>query len=165
MAECYALLRQIDEADAVYQIAPPEAAGQFPGMEEVREEVGDLLARVRDFADQPEMDLQDWHYVQTRGMLMEINPDENVPGERFVFFQPTEEDVAYVVGVTAALLDEKGYAPNRILWLGPTSEPLRHACSRSGGRWMQTTCVSTNRATTQESRRTSRFWLCPTRTT
>jgi hypothetical protein len=124
MAECYALLRQVDEADAVYQIAPPEAAAQFPGMEEVREEVGDLLARVRDFADQPEMDLQDWHYVQTRGILMEINPDENVPGERFVFFQPTEEDVAYVVGVTAALMDEKGYAPNRILWLGPASEPL-----------------------------------------
>ncbi len=124
MAECYALLRQIDEADAVDQIAPPEAASQFPGMDEVREEVGDLLARVRDFADQPEMDLQDWHYVQTRGILMEINPDENVPGERFIFFQPTEEDVAYVVGVTAALLDEKGYAPNSILWLGPTSEPL-----------------------------------------
>ena len=124
MAECYALLRQVDEADAVYQIAPPEAAAQFPGMEEVREEVGDLLARVRDFADQPEMHLADWHYVQTRGILIEINPDESVPGERFVFFQPTEEDVAYVVGVTAALLDEKGYAPNRILWLGPTSEPL-----------------------------------------
>jgi hypothetical protein len=124
MAECYALLRQIDEADEVYRIAPPEAAAQFPGMEEVREEVGDLLARVRDFSNQEEMDLQDWHYVQTRGMLIETNPDQNVPGERFVYFQPTEEDVAYVVGGTAALLDEKGYAPHKILWLGPTSEPL-----------------------------------------
>ena len=123
MAECYALLRQIDEAEAVYQIAPPEAAAQFAGMEEVREEVGDLLARVRDF-DGEEMDLRDWHYVQTRGMLLETNPDENTPGERFLFFQPTEEEVAYIVGVAAALLDAKGYAPNRLLWLGENSEAL-----------------------------------------
>lgn len=124
MAECYALLRQVDEAEAVYEIAPPEAAAQFPGMEEVREEVGDMLARVRDFDEQDEMDLRDWHYVQTRGILLETNPDENTPGERFVFFQPNEEDIAYVVGVAAAVLDEKGYAPIRILWLGPSSEPL-----------------------------------------
>jgi hypothetical protein len=124
MAECYALLRQIDEAEAVYQIAPPEAATQFPGMEEAREEVGDLLARVRDFDGMEEVGLRAWHYVQTRGVLMETNPDENVPGERFIFFQPSEEDVAYVVGMTAALLDARGYAPNRLLWLGETSEPL-----------------------------------------
>jgi tetratricopeptide (TPR) repeat protein len=124
MAESYALLRQIDEAEAVYQIAAPEAAAQFPGMEQVREEVGDMLARVRDFDEQEEMSLREWHYVQTRGMLMETNPDENVPGERFVFFQPSEEDVAYIVGMTAALLDAKGYAPNRLLWLGDASEPL-----------------------------------------
>jgi tetratricopeptide (TPR) repeat protein len=124
MSECYALLRQIDEAEAVYQIAPTEAAAQFPGMESVREEVGDLLARVRDFDEVEEMDLRDWHYVQTRGMLLETNPDENVPGERFIFFQPSEEDVAYVVALAAAVLDNKGYAPNRILWLGPNSEPL-----------------------------------------
>lgn len=123
MAECYGLLRQIDEADAVYQIAQPEAAAQFEGMEDVREEVGDLLARVRDF-DGEEMALREWHYVQTRGMLLETNPDENVPGGRFIVFQPSEEDVAYVVGVAAALLDAKGYAPNRLLWLGPNSEPL-----------------------------------------
>ncbi len=124
MGECYALLRQLDEAEAVYQIAPPEAASQFPGMEEVREEVGDLIARVRDFDGQEEMTLRDWHYVQTRSMLVETNPDENLPGERFVFFQPNEEDVAYIVGTTAAVLDKKELAPTRILWLGPTSEPL-----------------------------------------
>lgn len=124
MSECYGLLRQIDEAEAVYQIAPAEAAAQFPGMEAVREEVGDLLARVRDFDEAEEMTLRDWHYVQTRGMLLETNPDENVPGERFVFFQPSEEDVAYVVAMAAAVLDNKGYAPNRILWLGQSSEPL-----------------------------------------
>ncbi len=124
MAECYALLRQSDEADEVYNIAPPEAADQFPGMESVREEVGDLLARVRDFEGVELMDLRDWHYVQTRGILIETNPDENVPGERFVFFQPSEEDVAYIVGVSAALLDHKGYTPSRLLWLGPASEPL-----------------------------------------
>ena len=124
MAECYALLRQLDEADAVYQIAPPEAASQFNGMEEVREEVGDMIARVHDFDGQEEMDLRDWHYVQTRSMLVETNPDENLPGERFVFFQPNEEDVAYIVSVTAAILDKKELAPTKILWLGPTSEPL-----------------------------------------
>ncbi len=124
MGECYALLRQIDEAEAVYQIAPPESAAQFQGMEAVREEVGDLLARVRDFDETEEMDLRDWHYVQTRGMLLETNPDENVPGERFIFFQPSEEDVAYVVGLAAAVLDNKGYAPTRLLWLGENSEPL-----------------------------------------
>ncbi len=124
MAECYGLLRQVDEAAAVYQIAPPEAAAQFPGMDAVREEVGDLLARVQDFEGMEEMDLRDWHYVQTRGMLLETNPDENVPGERFIFFQPSEEDVAYVVALAAAVLDNKGYAPNRLLWVGPNSEPL-----------------------------------------
>lgn len=123
MGECYALTRQIDEAEAVYQIAPPEAAAQFEGLEEVREEVGDLLARVRDFDDE-EMGLRAWHYVQTRGMIVETNPDENVPGERFIFFQPSEEDVAYVCGVSAALLDARGYAPTKLLWLGETSEPL-----------------------------------------
>lgn len=124
MAESYALLRQMDEAEAVYQIAPPEAAAQFEGMEGVREEVGDLLARVRDFDEVEEMGLRAWHYVQTRGMLLETNPDENVPGERFVFFQPSEEDVAYIVGQTAAILDQKGYAPTRLLWLGESSEAL-----------------------------------------
>ncbi len=125
MAECYALLRQVDEADAVYEIAPEESAAQFPGMPEVREEVGDLIARVRDFEDREDLTVQEWHYVQTRGILLEINPDEaNAPGGRFVLFQPSEEEVAYVVGVAAATLDAKGYAPNRILWLGPTSEPL-----------------------------------------
>lgn len=124
MAECYALLRQPDEAEAVYQIAPPEAAAQFPGMAEARDEVGDLIARLHDFDDMETLDLRAWHYVQTRSILMETNPDENVPGERFVFFQPSEEDVAYIVGMTAALLDNKGYAPNRLLWLGESSEPL-----------------------------------------
>ena len=133
MSECYALLRQVDEAEAVYQIAPPESAAQFPGMEAVREEVGDLLARVRDFDETEEMDLRDWHYVQTRGMLLETNPDEKVPGERFIFFQPSEEDVAYVVGLAAAVLDNKGYAPNRLLWLGPNSEPL----ARLFGQWWE----------------------------
>src|SRR5581483_5149801 len=76
------------------------------------------------FDDMETLDLRAWHYVQTRSILMETNPDENVPGERFVFFQPSEEDVAYIVGMTAALLDNKGYAPNRLLWLGEESEPL-----------------------------------------
>lgn len=125
MAECYALLRRMDEAEAVYQIAPLEAAAQFPGMEEVREEVGDLLARVHDF-DGEEMDLRDWYYVQTRSILLETNPEEG-SGGRFVFFQPTEEEVAYLIGSAAALLDVKGYAPNRILWLGEHSEPLARA--------------------------------------
>jgi tetratricopeptide (TPR) repeat protein len=126
MAECYALLRQLDEAEAVYDIAPEAAAEQFRehGMVEVREEVGDLIARVHDFDEHEEMDLRAWHYVQTRGMLVETNPDENVPGERFVVFQPSEEDVAFIIGTTAAVLDERGYAPNRILWLGESSEQV-----------------------------------------
>ncbi|HLV79665.1 MAG TPA: tetratricopeptide repeat protein [Chthonomonadaceae bacterium] len=125
MAECYALLRRLDEAEAVYQVAPPEAAAQFEGMEAVREEVGDLLARVHDF-DGEDMDLRDWYYVQTRSVLLETNPDEN-SGGRFDFFQPTEEEAAYLIGIAAALLDIKGYAPNRILWLGEHSEPLARA--------------------------------------
>ena len=129
MAECYALMGQIDEAEAVFQIAPEEAAAQFEGLEEVREEVGDMLARVRDY-DEAEMGLRAWHYVQTRGILVETNPDENVPGERFVFFQPSEEDVAYVCGVTAALLDSRGYAPTKLLWLGESSEPLARIFSQ-----------------------------------
>lgn len=123
MSECYALTRQIDEAEAVFQIAPPEAAAQFDGLEEVREEVGDLLARVRDF-DEAEMGLRAWHYVQTRSILVETNPDETIPGERFVLFQPSEEDVAYVCSLVAAALDSRGYAPTKLLWLGDNSEPL-----------------------------------------
>lgn len=124
MAECYSLLRKVDEAEAVYQLAPPEAAAQFEGMEAVREEVGDLMARVRDFDGEETMGLQAWHYVQTRGILMEVNPDDQLPGERFVFFQPSEEDVAYVIGVTAAMLDQGELAPVKILWLGAESEPI-----------------------------------------
>src|SRR5579872_557196 len=152
LAECYALLRQPDAADAVYNIAPPEAFEQFadfPALPMIREEVGDLLARVRDFDEVEEMDLCDWHYVQTRGVLIEMNPAPD-PGQepiqqaesgaaegdgaraepepavsgRFVFFEPSEEDVAYIVGVSAAFIDAKGYAPTRLLWLGPNSEPL-----------------------------------------
>lgn len=124
MAECYALLRQLDEADAVYEVAPPESTADVPGMDEVREEVGDLLARARDFDGVEELGLREWHYVQTRGMLLETNPDDKIPGERFLIFQPSEEDCAYLVGLTAAILDKKEFAPNRILWLGPNSEPL-----------------------------------------
>ena len=153
LAECYALLRQSDAADAVYQIAPPEAFEQFaefPSLPMIREEVGDLLARVRDFDEVDEMELSDWHYVQTRGILIEMNPnpdpgqeqiqqaeagaepvaaapaepDEPKASGRFVFFEPSDEDVAYIVGVSAAFVDAKGYAPTRILWLGDNSEPL-----------------------------------------
>jgi hypothetical protein len=124
MAECYALLGQIDEAEQVYQITTPESAAEFPGMEEVREEVGDLLARVRDFEPGSQLQLREWHYVQTRGIIIETNADENVPGERFVGFQPSEEEIAYVVGTAAALLDAREYAPTRLLWLGESSEPL-----------------------------------------
>lgn len=124
MCECYALLRNLDAAQALYSILPEENLEQSPGLLEWYEEVGDLMARVDDFSDKAELGLRDWHYIQTRGMLLETNPDENIPGERFVFFQPSEEDVAYIVSLTAALLDHKGYAPNRLLWLGASSEPL-----------------------------------------
>ena len=153
LAECYALLRQVDAAEAVYQIAPPEAFEQFtefPALPMIREEVGDLMARVKDFDEVEEMELCDWHYVQTRGILIEMNPSPDPgqerilqaetgaepsvpetaaanlpkPSGRFVYFEPSEEDVAYVVGVSAACLDAKGYAPGRLLWLGPESEPL-----------------------------------------
>jgi tetratricopeptide (TPR) repeat protein len=124
MTECYALLRQLDAAQALYSIVPEDNLEQSPGLLEWFEEVGDLIARVDDFADKKELGLREWHYAQTRGVLLETNPDANVPGGRFIFFQPSEEDVAYVVSQAAAILDHKGYAPNRLLWLGATSEPL-----------------------------------------
>jgi tetratricopeptide (TPR) repeat protein len=162
LAECYALLRQSDAADAVYRIAPPEAFEQFaefPALPMIRDEVGDLLARVRDFDEVDDMVLSDWHYVQTRGILIEMNPnpdpgqeqleeaqsadgaedgDEDSSGEpkssgRFVYFAPSEEDVAYIVGVSAAFLDAKGYAPSKLLWLGADSEPL----ARLFGEWWE----------------------------
>jgi len=168
LAECYALLRQTDAAEAVYQIAPAEAFEQFaefPSLPMIREEVGDLLARVRDFDEVEEMELCDWHYVQTRGVLIEMNPKPD-PGQeqiqraeangededdepetedetesedgpkgsgRFIFFEPSEEDVAYIVGVSAAFLDAKGYAPTKLLWLGSDSEPL----ARLFGEWWE----------------------------
>lgn len=128
MAECYALLGQMEEAEATYRLITPEAlsaiTAQLPEMESVYEEVGDLLARVQDFEDPRALGLREWHYVQTRGILVETNPQPETPGERFVFFQPSEEDVAYVVGVTAAFLDARDLAPTKLLWLGETSEPL-----------------------------------------
>jgi tetratricopeptide (TPR) repeat protein len=136
MAECYALLRQLDEAEAAYAIARPEVAAQLEGMEAWREEVGDLIARVHDFDDQEDLGLRAWHYVQTRGMLLETKPEDsgdNIPGERWIAFQPSEEDVAYIVALTAALLDQKGYAPSRLFWLGESSEPL----ARLFGQWWE----------------------------
>src|SRR5262249_52419197 len=52
---------------------------------------------------------------------------------RFIYFQPTEEDIAYIVGVAAAFLDAKGYAPNRLLWLGEASEPLARLFAQGWG--------------------------------
>ncbi len=130
MAECYALLRQMDEAQAVYEMATPEAAAGFAGMEEVREEIGDLLARVYDFDDDTEMTLRQWHYVQTRGILVETNGQEELPGERFVLWQPSEEDIAWVTGQTAAMLEQMELAPNKILWLGESSETLARIFAR-----------------------------------
>ena len=124
MTECYALLRRVDEAEALYNVVGDEAVANNPGLTDWKDELGDLIARVRDFDDEEELGLQQWHYVQTRGMLLETNPDENMPGERFIFFTPSEEDVAYIIGLTAAILDQKGYAPNRIVWLGDSSEVL-----------------------------------------
>jgi len=162
LAECYALLRQMDAAEAVYQIAPPEAFEQFaeiPSLPMIREEVGDLLARVRDFDEVEELELCDWHYVQTRGILIEMNPSPDPgqemileaqsgnaradgasespttakPSGRFVYFEPGEEEVAYIVGVSAAFIDNKGYAPTKLLWLGPDSEPL----ARTFAQWWE----------------------------
>ena len=157
LSECYALLRQTDAAEAVYQIAPAEAFEQFPNfpaLPMIRDEVGDLLARVRDFdpedesADPANMDLCDWHYVQTRGILLELNPNPDpgaeAPAEppeeggnqgsgRFIYFSPSEQDVAYLVGVAAAMLDAKELAPKRIVWLGDESEPL----AKVFGQWWE----------------------------
>jgi tetratricopeptide (TPR) repeat protein len=124
MVECFALMRQLDNASALYGIINEEALRANKNLEDWHEEVGDMLARVQDFESQEEMGLREWHYVQTRGMLLETNPMEDVPGERFVLFTPSYEDLAYILGMTAALLDQKGYTPHRLLWLGPGSEPL-----------------------------------------
>lgn len=144
LAECYALLRQVDAAEAVYQVAPPEVFDQFPEypqMPMIHEEVGDLIARVRDFEDVEEMELCDWHYVQTRGILIEMNPNpdlnmsqeapdqegeeaEKYSSGRFVYFVPSEEDIAHIVAISAAFLDQKELTPDRIVWLGANSEPL-----------------------------------------
>ena len=126
MTECFALLRQLDEAEALYDVIPDEAVAANPGLEEWRDELGDMIARVHDFDDVETLELPQWHYVQTRSLILETNPDENMPGQRFVFFTPSEEDIAYIVALTAAMLDQKGYAPNRILWLGDSSEVLAH---------------------------------------
>jgi tetratricopeptide (TPR) repeat protein len=125
MSECFALQRKTEEAHMLYDLIPEEDITQSPPLLEWYEETGDLLARVEDFEEEEEeLDLRAWHYVQTRGILLASNPDENVPGERFVFFQPSEQDVAQILGLAAAVLDEKGYAPNRIVWLGESSEAL-----------------------------------------
>ncbi|MBC7526897.1 MAG: hypothetical protein H7308_05045 [Chthonomonadaceae bacterium] len=124
MTECYALQRQLDEAEALYSVVEDEAVANNPALTDWKDELGDLIARVHDFEEEEEMGLQQWHYVQTRGMLLETNPDENMPGERFIFFTPSQEDVAYIISLTAGILDIKGYAPNKILWLGDSSEVL-----------------------------------------
>ncbi len=124
MTECYALLRQLDEAEALYSVVGDEAVSANPQLADWKEELGDLIARIRDFDDLEELGLKEWHYVQTRGMLLETNPDENMPGERFIFFTPSQEDVAYIISLTAGILDHKGYAPNKILWIGDSSEVL-----------------------------------------
>lgn len=125
MSECFGLIRKTEEAHMLYDLIPEEDITQNPPILEWFEETGDLLARVEDFEDEEEeLDLRAWHYVQTRAMLLASNPDENVPGERFIFFQPSEQDVAQIIGLAAAGLDQKGYAPNRIVWLGESSEAL-----------------------------------------
>ncbi len=133
MTEWFALLRQTDEAEALLDVVPEEAITANPGLEEWRDELGDLIARVHDFDDLETLELPQWHYVQTRSIILETNPDENMPGQRFVFFTPSEEDISYIVALTAAMLDQKGYAPNKILWLGDSSEVL----ARTFAQWWE----------------------------
>lgn len=133
MTEWFALLRQTDEAEALLDVVPEESIAANPGLEEWRDELGDLIARVHDFDDRETLELPQWHYVQTRSIILETNPDENMPGQRFVFFTPSEEDISYMVALTAAMLDQKGYAPNRILWLGDSSEVL----ARTFAQWWE----------------------------
>ena len=92
-----------------------------------------MIARVHDFDDRETLELPQWHYVQTRSIILETNPDENMPGQRFVFFTPSEEDISYMVALTAAMLDQKGYAPNRILWIGDSAEVL----ARTFAQWWE----------------------------
>lgn len=128
MAECYALMGQLEEAGSVYSIITEEAVeqvqSQFPGIETAYEEVGDMIARIQDFDDPAQLNLRGWHYIQTRGILLETNPQEDIPGERFVFFQPSEQDVAFITSTAAAFLEAMDAAPTKLLWLGEESEPL-----------------------------------------
>lgn len=124
MTECYALLRRMPEADTLYSVITKEATADNPALEEWREETGDLLARVHDFDDREVMGLREWHYVQTRGLLLATNTDANMPGERYAFCAPPISDIARIIAITAAFLDIRGYAPNRLLWLGERSEVL-----------------------------------------
>lgn len=124
MTECYALLRRLPEADTLYSVITKEATADNPALEEWREETGDLIARVHDFDDRETLGLREWHYVQTRGMLLATNTDANMPGERYAFCAPPLADIARIIAITAAFLDNRGYAPNRLLWLGERSEIL-----------------------------------------
>jgi tetratricopeptide (TPR) repeat protein len=124
MAECHVLLRAVPEAEALLSIVTEEALADNPPLEQWYEETGDLLARVQDVDDREQLGLREWHYVQSRGMIVAVNPDPNMPGERFALCAPPLKDIAQIIGVTAAVLDQRGYAPNRLLWLGDRSEPL-----------------------------------------
>ncbi len=124
MTECYALLRSLPEAETLFGIITEDALVNNPALEEWFEETGDLLARIHDFDGREQLALREWHYVQTRGAIVALNSDQSMPGERFAFCAPPLQEIAQIVGVTAAALDQKGYAPNRLLWLGERSEPL-----------------------------------------
>ncbi len=124
MAECYALLRRLPEADRLFSVITPQATAANQPLDEWREETGDLLARVHDFDDREELGLREWHYVQTRGVLLATNADANMPGERYAFCAPPLPDIARIIAITAAFLDNRGYAPNRLLWIGERSEVL-----------------------------------------
>lgn len=124
MTECYALLRALPEAETLFNVITGEALSNNPALEEWYEETGDLLARIHDFDDREQLGLREWHYVQTRGAIVAVNPDTNMPGERFAFCAPPLQDIAQIIAVTAAALDQRGYAPNRLLWLGDRSEVL-----------------------------------------
>ncbi|MDE2125893.1 MAG: hypothetical protein KGJ62_04820 [Armatimonadetes bacterium] len=124
LAECYALLRQCDDAERVLEAAPREALSDAADYEQALEETADLIARVREFTTVADPGIREWHYAQTRGAVMSVSPTDVGFNGRYPAIRLEVASVALLCAGLCKWLSLLDLRPKCVSWLGPAAEPL-----------------------------------------
>ncbi|MBI3271675.1 MAG: tetratricopeptide repeat protein [Planctomycetes bacterium] len=126
LAECLIAERRAARAEEILA----RLDGRGPGDEEEADrsgELGRMLDRLREFPEDGDLGLREWHYVQHRGVLLDLFQDPRPAGGRFVAVWLTVPMVARVLVAARELLRDRGLAIRRVLRAGERAGPLAGA--------------------------------------